>query len=123
MERVYNAGVVSKNSSASAKTRPVVDAYLSAGTIGVLISLFIYGLTTQWLCNKAESLFGGYQVGCIIVFNGLFQGLWRGNNLEFLLSSIFWSYILMFLVYLLFKSRTILISAEEDEQHINQQLL
>lgn len=123
MERVYTAGVVDRSSSASAKTRPVVDAYLSAGTIGVFISLFIYGFITQWLCNKAESLFGGYQMGCIVVFNGLFQGLWRGNNFEFLISSIFWSYILMLLVYLLFKSRNILVPIKVDEQHINQQLL
>lgn len=123
MERVYTAGAVDRSSSASAKTRPVVDAYLSAGAIGVLICLFLYGLSTQWLCNKAESLFGGYQMGCIVVFNGLFQGLWRGNNFEFLISSIFWSYILMLLVYWFFKSRIILISAEEDEPHLNQQLL
>lgn len=123
MERVYTAGVVNRSSSASAKTRPVVDAYLSGGTIGVLISLFIYGLTTQWLCNKAESLFGGYQMGCIVVFNGLFQSLWRGNNFEFLFSSVFWSFILMILVFSWLKSRAILIPVDHEEVHINQQLL
>ncbi len=123
MERVYNAGVVSRDSSVSAKPRPVVDAYLSAGTIGVVICLFIYGFSTQWLCNKAESLFGGYQVGSIIIFNGLFQGLWRGNNFEFLVSSIFWSFILMLLMYLFFKSRAILVPVEENEQHLNQNIL
>lgn len=123
MERVYNAGVVSTNSLVSAKTRTVVDGYLSAGTIGVFLCLIIYGLITQWLCNKAESLFGGYQIGCIIIFNGLFQGLWRGNNFEFLLSSIFWSYVLMHLIYLFFKSRAILIPIQKDEIHINQQIL
>lgn len=123
MERVYTAGAVDRSSSASAKTRPVVDAYLSGGAIGVFISLFIYGLSTQWLCNKAESLFGGYQMGCIVVFNGLFQGLWRGNNFEFLLSSIFWSFILMLLIYVFFKSRNLLVPIDENELNINQPLL
>ncbi|TKC08642.1 exosortase Y-associated Wzy-like protein [Pedobacter frigoris] len=103
MERVYECGVVSRASSVSAKTRPIVDGYLSAGFIGVFVYMFIYGLLAQFLCNKAEQLFGGYQVGCIIIFNSIFQPLWRGNTFEFLLNNILYGYLLMYLIYLFMK--------------------
>src|SRR5690606_32363652 len=86
MERVYEAGVIDRASSVSAKTRPVVDGYLSGGAVGVFISLFLYGLAAQYICNKAESWFGGYELGTVVIFNSLFQSLWRGNNFEFLLN-------------------------------------
>ncbi|RZK52568.1 MAG: hypothetical protein EOO91_19115, partial [Pedobacter sp.] len=54
MQRVYEAGVAVQASDVSAKTRPVVDGYVSAGLIGVFISIFLYGFVTQWICNKAE---------------------------------------------------------------------
>ncbi len=103
MKRVYDAGVVSRTSTVSAKTRPVVDGYVSAGFIGVFISIFFYGWITQWLCNKAEEWFGGYELGCIVVFNAIFQVLWRGNNFEFLLNNIFYGYIAMFILYWILK--------------------
>lgn len=95
MQRVYDAGVVSKFSTVSAKTRPVVDAYLSWGIPGVFFTMVIYGLVIQNLCNLAEKLFGGYELGCVIVFNGLFQQLWRGNNFEFMINNFFYSYLIM----------------------------
>lgn len=95
MQRVYDAGVVSKFSTVSAKTRPVVDAYLSWGVVGVFLTMLIYGLFIQNLCNLAEKLFGGYELGCVIVFNGLFQQLWRGNNFEFMINNFFYSYLIM----------------------------
>jgi hypothetical protein len=99
MERVYEAGVANRASSVSAKTRPVVDAYLTAGPIGVFIAMLIYGILTQSICNKAERLFGGYELGCIVFFNSLFQSLWRGNTFEFLLNNILYSYILMMIIH------------------------
>ncbi|TCD07713.1 hypothetical protein EZ449_14365 [Pedobacter frigidisoli] len=95
MERVYDAGVVSRFSSVSAKTRPVVDAYLSWGIPGVFITMLVYGLIMQSMCNLAEKLFGSYELGCVIVFNSLFQQLWRGNNFEFMINNFFYSYIIM----------------------------
>lgn len=95
MKRVYDAGVASRFSSVSAKTRPVVDAYLSWGIPGVFFTMLIYGLMMQSMCNLAEKLFGSYELGCIIVFNSLFQQLWRGNNFEFMINNIFYSYLIM----------------------------
>ncbi|WP_256009562.1 exosortase Y-associated Wzy-like protein [Desertivirga xinjiangensis] len=123
MERVYNAGVVSRLSKVSAKTRPIVDAYLSGGTVGVLISMFLYGFICQALCNKAESLYGGYQLGGIILYNGCFQPAWRGNNFEFIANSVFWSFILMLLIFQLLKLYKILIPIKDGDHLSNQQIM
>jgi hypothetical protein len=103
MERVYEAGVAYKSSTVSAKTRPVVDGYVSAGLIGVFISIFLYGWITQWMSNKAEEWFGGYELGCIVIFNAIFQNLWRGNNFEFLVNNIFYGYVAMFAIFWILK--------------------
>jgi hypothetical protein len=108
MERVYASGAVNRLSDVSAKTRPVVDGYLSGGIIGVVMVLFLYGLIAQNLSNTAERYFGGYSIGCTVVFNGLFQQLWRGNNMEFLLNNILYGYILMMLIFHILKGLQIL---------------
>lgn len=99
MERVYKAGVVHRLSPVSAKTRTVIDGYLSAGLPGVFVAMLLYGLIAQWLCNKAEELFGGYELGCMIIFNGIFQPLWRGNNWEFIINNMVYGFILMLLLF------------------------
>lgn len=109
MQRVYEAGVANRNSNVSAKTRPVVDGYVSAGFIGVWISIFLYGWLTQWICNKSEEWFGGYELGCIVMFNAIFQNLWRGNNFEFLLNNIFYGYLSMYAIYWVLKRSNTLI--------------
>jgi hypothetical protein len=103
MERVYKAGVVNRLSPVSAKTRTVVDGYLSAGLTGVFLSMLFYGMISQWLCTKAEELFGGYELGCMIIFNGIFQPLWRGNNWEFIINNIVYGFILMMLLFYVLK--------------------
>lgn len=103
MERVYEAGVANQMSSVSAKTRPVVDGYVSAGFIGVFISIFLYGWIAQWMSNKAEEWFGGYELGCVVVFNAIFQNLWRGNNFEFLVNNIFYGFLSMYIIFWLLK--------------------
>lgn len=98
MERVYTAGVINRGSTVSAKTRPVVDGYLSAGFLGVFLYLLAIGAMSQYVCMKAERLLGGYEIGCVVFFNGFFQILWRGETMEFLLNSVFWSFISMLLL-------------------------
>ncbi|WP_410219998.1 exosortase Y-associated Wzy-like protein [Pedobacter sp.] len=99
MERVYEAGVVSRLSLVSAKTRPVVDAYLSFGYIGTFVFLFLFGCCVQFFNDTAERWFGGYEFGCIVIFNGCFQGLWRGNNFEFMLNNMLYGFITMVIVF------------------------
>lgn len=95
MERVYDAGVINRNSTVSAKPAFVVDAYLSFGGIGVFIFLLIYGATAQLISSKAEYLFGGYILGTALIFSGLFQIMWRGLSFEFIINTVFWSYVTM----------------------------
>jgi hypothetical protein len=108
MERVYNAGVVYRGSNVSAKPAFVVDAYLSGGPLGIVLCLFMYGATTQLLSIYAEKLFGGYVLGTALIFSGLFQILWRGLSFEFLINSVFWSFITMLAIFKIFKTYKIL---------------
>jgi hypothetical protein len=99
MERVYDAEVIHRGSNVSAKPAFVVDAYLSAGTIGIFISLFLYGAIAQFISQQAEKLFGGYVLGTAFIFSGLFQIMWRGLSFEFLINTIFWSYVSMLIIH------------------------
>ncbi|WP_413666191.1 exosortase Y-associated Wzy-like protein [Mucilaginibacter sp. Mucisp86] len=99
MQRVYDAGVVNRNSSVSAKPAYIVDAYLSGGDLGIFIFLFGYGAIAQLIAVKAEKLFGGYILGTALIFSGLFQIMWRGISFEFLFNTVFWSYISMLLIH------------------------
>lgn len=108
MERVYDAGVVNRLSNVSAKPAFIVDAYLSAGPIGIAISLFLYGAIAQLISVKAETIFGGYILGSALIFSGLFQILWRGLSFEFLINAVFWSYISMLIIFNILKRFKIL---------------
>lgn len=108
MERVYNAGVVYRASNVSAKPAYIVDGYLSAGAFGVFLALFIYGAVMQLISQHAEFLFGGYILGTALIFSGLFQIFWRGLSFEFLLNSVFWSYITMLIIHKIFRFYNIL---------------
>lgn len=108
MDRVYDANVVLRGSSVSAKPAFIVDAYLSWGGYGVFFFLFIYGVTCQLISQNAEKLFGGYVLGTALIFSGMFQILWRGLSFEFLINSVFWSYISMLIIFKIFRSANIL---------------
>jgi len=123
MQRVYAYGVIQKASAASAKTRPIVDAYLIGGPIAIFMAMLLYGLTAQWLCQTAERLFGGYQLGCIVIFNGIFQQLWRGNTFEFLFNNICYGYLLMLFIFLFLRLNNILIPAKTHENTAHQSLV
>lgn len=113
MQRVYESGVVNRLSNVSAKTRPIVDGYLSGGTIGICMVMLVYGLIAQTICNQAERYFGGYEIGCIIFFNGIFQQLWRGNNLEFLINNVVYGYVLMLFTFHVLRTLNILVPEEK----------
>src|SRR5206468_1486574 len=98
MQRVYDAGVISRAAKVSAKPAFIVDAYLSGGALAIFIFLFIYGAIAQLISQKAETLFGGYILGTALIFSGLFQIMWRGASFEFIINTIFWSYITMLII-------------------------
>jgi len=108
MERVYDAGVIYRGEEVSAKPPFIVDAYLSYGPVGIFIFLFIYGAFAQSISCKAEELFGGYILGTAVIFSGLFQLMWRGLSFEFIINTVFWSYITMFIIFKIMRSKNIL---------------
>jgi hypothetical protein len=108
MERVYEAGVVNRLSKVSAKPAFVVDAYLSGGALGIFLSLFAYGAVAQLIALKAERLFGGYILGTALIFSGLFQIMWRGISFEFIINTVFWSYISMLIIHKILTASNIL---------------
>ena len=99
MQRVYDAGVINVNSNVSAKPAFIVDAYLSYGAIGIFIAMLLYGAFAQMISIQAEKLFGGYVLGTALIFSGLFQIFWRGLSFEFLINTVFWSYISMLMIH------------------------
>lgn len=109
MERVYNAGVVDRGSHVSAKPAFVVDSYLSGGTLGVFLSLLIYGLIVQLVSMKAERLFGGYILGTALIYSGLFQIFWRGLSFEFITNSVFWSFVSMLIIFRVLRMLNLLV--------------
>lgn len=108
MERVYDAGITGRGSSVSAKPAFVVDSYLSYGGLGIVIALFAYGAVAQWISMKAEYLFGGYTLGTALIFSGLFQIFWRGLSYEFIINSVFWSFLSMLVLFRILRSSKIL---------------
>lgn len=113
MQRVYDAGIVNRNSSVSAKPAFIVDAYLSFGGIGVFLAMFIYGVSAQLISQKAEKLFGGYLLGTALIFSGLFQIFWRGLSFEFILNNVVWSYVSMLIIAAVLRKRNILKPIED----------
>jgi hypothetical protein len=99
MQRVYDAGVASVNSNVSAKPAYIVDTYLSGGLIGIFVGMFLYGAIAQLISAYAEKLFGGYILGTALIFSGLFQIMWRGLSFEFLINTVFWSFISMLVIH------------------------
>ena len=108
MERVYDAGVIRRGANVSAKPAFIVDAYLSGGVPGIIIALFLYGAIAQLISQKAEYLFGGYILGTALIFSGLFQIFWRGLSFEFLINSVFWSYVSMLVIFWILRQTKIL---------------
>ncbi|MBN8704493.1 MAG: hypothetical protein J0L62_01350 [Bacteroidetes bacterium] len=95
MTRVYENGVVVETSDVSAKPSYVADSYLTGGWPVIIIAHFLLGFFNIWLANKAENWFGGYLFGSGVIFNGLFSIAWLGNSFEFLVNSMFWSFVVM----------------------------
>ena len=95
MERVYENGVVAQTSGASAKPSVIADGYLSGGSFGVLLVCLVLGWIAGTASRMAERWFGGYEAGGQVVFVGLFAGALLTASIEFLMNSLFWSFVLM----------------------------
>lgn len=99
MQRVFDSGVVSNVSNVSAKPAFIADCYLTAGALGVLIGTFLLGYFISFASGFADSLFGGYTFGTALMYNSIFNELWRGNCFEFIATTMFWGIIILYAVH------------------------
>ncbi|MDO1449801.1 hypothetical protein Q0590_26215 [Rhodocytophaga aerolata] len=99
MQRVWDIGIVDRNSIVSAKPPLITDGYLSGGAIGIVLLAVLLGYTASKISVLCENLFGGYLIGTGLMYTGLFQIFWRGNCFEFMLNSVFWSYVLLHFLF------------------------
>lgn len=120
MQRVYKIGIVSELMLVSAKPPLVVDAYISGGILYVFIVLFLFGAMTSYISTLCETLFCGYTIGSTWVFLGLFQIFNKGSCFEFMMNSIFWGIVSMYIVLFFLKRFNYLVpnvTQVEDTHH------
>ena len=118
--RVLENGVIADYASETVSAKPayVVDAYLSFGSFGVWVFLFLYGAFAQLIANKSEQLFGGYFFGVAFVFTGIMNCLWRGNCFEFIFNNIMYGYLLIVaLSFILRRLGIIVLNKENAANH------
>jgi hypothetical protein len=109
MERVYENGVVKRQSSVSAKPPFIFDAYLSFGPLGVLFWCFVFGAIASFASRLAERWFGGYLLGSGLVYTALFRVFWKGPAFEYFFNPVFWSFLMMGALFLAGKWAGILV--------------
>ncbi|MEI6946645.1 hypothetical protein V9K67_05540 [Paraflavisolibacter sp. H34] len=115
MQRVWDNGIVSEESSTSAKPQYIVDGYLSGGLAGIWLALFFYGAIAQLICNKAETFFGGYFFGTVFVFTGMFRTLWRGNCFEYIGNNILYGIVGLVFLFYIFRELGVLVKIQPAE--------
>ena len=113
MERVYEAGITTRDSRVSAKPQYVVDGYLSAGFLGVLLAGLAFGLLASLASRACERWFGGYFWGSGLVYTAMFSMLWKGNTFEFFFNTIFWSFVLLVPLFWIGRRTGLLVRADE----------
>ncbi|MBX7126358.1 MAG: hypothetical protein K1X47_11755 [Cyclobacteriaceae bacterium] len=112
MERVYEAGVIKRGGVVSAKPPAVIDAYLSGGALGIILTFLTIGALASLASREAERLFGGYLQGTALVYTGLFQIFWRGNCFEFMFNAVLWSFVLMYALFWLGRRTNLIVKVE-----------
>jgi hypothetical protein len=97
MQRVYDAGVVSEESIISAKSNLYQDAYLSAGTVGIVLFSLFFGMLSTLVNRTCERLFGGYDIGTCLIYTSLFS-FWFNTapNFLFFVGATFTSLLVVF---------------------------
>ena len=113
MERVYEAGIVSRASDVSAKPQYVVDGYLSGGALGVLLAGLAFGLLASVASRVCERWFGGYFWGTGLVYTAMFAVMWKGNTFEFFFNTVFYSFVLLVPLYWIGRWTGVLIHRDE----------
>jgi hypothetical protein len=112
MRKVFENGIHSTARVISAKPQFIVDGYLTAGALGVFLACLIYGWLASTMSQLAERWFGGYLLGSGLVYSALFQIFWRGNSFEFFAGTVFWSFVVMSILFHVARAFNLLVPAE-----------
>lgn len=104
MQLVYDAGVVSEQSTVSAKSNFYQDAYLSGGWPIVTLASLLLGFLSMVISRVCEWLFGGYEIGTCLVYASLFtQAFITPPNFLFFVGTVWSSLIVMFAAFFVAK--------------------
>lgn len=111
MKRATDAGAIqlNENDYTSAKPQTLPDAYMSGGLIGVIVTFFLFGWLSTKISLWCEKLFGGYEIGSILIFQSFFSLFNKGGCFENLIGSLFWSLILVTCLHLFLKNKEIIV--------------
>ena len=102
MQRVYEAGIVARQTDVSAKSNFYQDAYLSGGEGAVILACLLLGMLMTLLSRSCEWLFGGYDIGtCIIYMGFLGMTIAQPSNFEYFFAAVGMSVFLMFAIFAL----------------------
>ncbi|MFL6212865.1 MAG: hypothetical protein ACJ74J_03125 [Blastocatellia bacterium] len=102
MQRVYEAGIVARQTEVSAKSNFYQDAYLSGGEGAIILGCLLLGMLMILLSRTCEWLFGGYDIGtCIIYMGFLGVTIAQPSNFEYFFAAIGMSVFLMFAIFAL----------------------
>lgn len=108
MERAIEVGIIDRKTDKTTSAKPalIADAYMSGAELAIVITFLLFGFLATHFAKICEKLFGGYNLGSVLVFNGCFGIFQSGNCFENIPSSVFYGVITMyFLFYLLLELR------------------
>lgn len=105
MQRVYEAGITSQQSSVSAKSNFYQDSYLSFGEVGIVLACLFFGALVMVLSRTCERLFGGYDIGTCLVFMSLLGTIiTQPPNFEYYFGALAISVVLIYALFALGKA-------------------
>jgi len=105
MQRVYEAGVVSKRTTVSSKSSFYQDAYLSGGEWAIIVACVSLGMLMMAINRLCERLFGGYHIGTCLVYTSLFATAFHlPQSFEYFLGSAGLSFLLVFAIFFVGRS-------------------
>ena len=102
MQRVYEAGIVSRQAQVSAKSNYYQDAYLSWGAGGVILACLFFGALAMLFSRICERLFGGYEIGTCLIYTSFFSTIVnQPPNFEFYVGGMAIAVVLIFGIFAL----------------------
>jgi hypothetical protein len=117
MQRVYEAGIASRQSDVSAKSNFYQDAYLSWGEEGIILTCLLFGILTSLFSRACERLFGGYVIGTCIIYTSLFSAIVnQPSNFEYFLAASAMAIVLMLAIFALGRTTGWIIPASNLSQ-------